>query len=223
MTWDDFFKDVDRRRTKGVDVLPYPHPALRYPAVPVLRFGPELRAAIRLMFCIMYERRGVGLAAPQIGLPLQFFVLNHTVKQKEGSHETDYDPKKEMVFINPTVAVKESRGRPPKMVPEMEGCLSILGLNRVVVRANTVTFKAKRSDGEDFKGEFNGLVARILQHEYDHLHGRLFVDALDEEQKSGVSGWLNYECGHFEQSQKYGTFKSIEEEKAILKELEKLA
>lgn len=223
MTWDGFFKDIDRRRTKGLDIVPYPHPALRHPAVTVQRFGAELRSVIRLMFEIMYERHGVGLAAPQIGLPFQLFVVNHTVKRKEDSASVEYETKRELVFINPVVEVKASKSRQPKLVADMEGCLSIMGLSRVVVRPNTVTFTAQDGDGEKFKGEYNGMVGRIIQHENDHLNATLFVDLLDEQQKASVPAWLNYLCGHFEIEQRNGVFKSIEEEKEILKELEKLA
>ena len=225
MTWNDFFADVERRKAKGCDVVPYPHPALRHQAVPIITFGPEVKSLARLMFEIMYERRGVGLAAPQIGLPLQIFVVNYTVKQKEGSYEIEYDPKKELVFVNPTVEIKKAPNRlkPINYKVDMEGCLSIDGYKGEVSRPNTVSFRAKKVDGADFKGEYGGHVSRIIQHENDHLNGKLFVDILEEKDKEGLPGWLNYLCTQFEYEQKFGTFKSIDEERDLLKELEKLA
>ena len=168
-------------------------------------FGPELRTLIRLMFDTMYDCRGVGLAAPQLGLPLQVFVVNHTCRQKEGMPETEHDPKKEMVFINPTIEVKESRNRPAKIVLDGEGCLSMPGLYGHVPRPNTIVFEAVNEDQEKKRGEYNGMVARIIQHENDHLHGRLFIDHLDEKQKEGVPGWLDYLSCQFEFMQKFTT------------------
>jgi len=223
MTWDEFFADLERRQKYGVDIMPYPHPVLRYKAVPVEHFGEELQKVVRIMFERMYEWKGVGLAAPQIGLPLRIFVTNHTVKVAEGRPGIEHNPKQELVFINPTIQVKEAKNKPARMVEDYEGCLSLIGLNRPVRRANTITFTAQKANGDIFKGEYNGLVARIIQHENDHLDGKLFIDHLDGQAKEGVPEWLTYLTGHFEGAQRFGTFKSIEEEEAIVKELEKLA
>jgi peptide deformylase len=223
MTWDDFFADLNKRYERGIDVVPYPHPALRHPAVPVKEFGDGLKKLVAVMFEKLYERRGLGLAAPQLGLPLQVFVINHTTKQKEGVAETDYDKNKELVFVNPTIKFKEKRGRALNFNTDMEGCLSISGLFRAVTRPHTIMFEAFDADGKPFKGEYNGLMSRVVQHENDHLHARLFIDHLDEKNNDGVPGWLQYLCGQFEYLQSFKHFGTIEEEKEKLAMLEKLA
>ena len=111
----------------------------------------------------MYQQKGVGLAANQVGLPYRFFILN-----LEG------DPAKapEYVFLNPEIA-----GRSGTVEAE-EGCLSFPEIYAPVKRSEKVVLSAYNLDGEELNYELSGLFARAVQHEYDHLDGVLFIDRL---------------------------------------------
>jgi peptide deformylase len=116
------------------------------------------------MFDLMYEHEGVGLAANQVDLPYRLFVAN-----PEGDpNETD----SEAVFINPVL----SGGR--GLEEDEEGCLSIPGIRAPVTRNATIKIEAYDLDGNEIAGELEGLMARIAQHETDHLDGTLFIDRL---------------------------------------------
>ena len=146
-------------------IVKYPHPALRYESVPVSRIDDELRGHVRAMFELMYEHRGIGLAANQVGLPLRLFILNVTSDRNQ--------PEREQVFINPEIVKRHSS------VHEEEGCLSFPGLYGHVQRAKRIRIKAFDLDGNDVEVEADDLLGRALQHETDHLSGRLFIDTFD--------------------------------------------
>lgn len=223
MSWTDFFNDLEARGTRGVDVLPYPHPSLRTVAVPVRHFSDELKKVVEIMFAIMYDRKGVGLAATQIGLPLRLFVTNHTVRAKETEAGVDYEADKALVFINPVVDIKKKGGRVPRVYAEPEGCLSIPGLTRDVSRSATVVYSAVDLAGNEFKGEYSGLMSRIVQHETDHLDGKLFSDRLEGNQTAGVAEWLAYMESMYKHQEQSGIFKSSEEEAAVIESRKQLA
>ena len=113
------------------------------------------------MFDLMYEANGVGLAANQVDLPFRLFVANLAAEQGEGE---------ELVFINPEISMP--RGNEEKE----EGCLSLPGLYAPVKRPEKVHFSAYTLDGQEISGEVDGMLARVIQHEIDHLDGVLFVD-----------------------------------------------
>jgi peptide deformylase len=136
---------------------------LRRKATPVREITPEVRAMIEGMYAVMHEAKGVGLAAPQVGVPERVFVLD--VEDEEGRQVR-------RAFINPVM--KEKSG---SMVGE-EGCLSIPGLYADVKRHARVVFEAQDETGVSFRVEGTGLLSRALQHELDHLDGVLFVDRL---------------------------------------------
>ncbi len=144
-------------------VLKYPHPVLRHKSKPLARVDAELRNTVRAMFDLMYEQKGVGLAANQVDLPYRFFIIN-----------TEGDPEKgeEHVFLNPVI-VKRSGSEEAD-----EGCLSVPELFLPVKRSAKVTISAYNLAGEEIHYELTGLFARAVQHEYDHLDGVLFVDRL---------------------------------------------
>lgn len=143
-------------------IVPYAHPALRYESRPVTRIDGDLRAAVRGMFDLMYEARGIGLAANQVALPFRFFVLNLSADRDQ--------PDEERVFINPEIVKRHS-----SRVDE-EGCLSFPGLYGDVRRAKRVRVKAFGLDGEPIEVDADELLGRALQHESDHLLGKLFID-----------------------------------------------
>ena len=147
-----------------MSVLPLcvePHPALRAPAKPVERFTDELRRLGRDLIETMYANDGVGLAAPQVGHELQLFVANPT--QERG---------RELIVTNPVLEVLTGRS------VRMEGCLSLPNLWARVKRAAHVRLTGQDVAGGHLVMEADGLLAVVLQHECDHLQGRLFIDRL---------------------------------------------
>lgn len=146
-------------------LVEFPHPALRRPAKPLLRLDDAVRAAVARMFEIMYEAEGIGLAANQVALPYRMFVVNCTGRQGQGE---------EHVFINPVLS------RPRGTAVQEEGCLSLPGVRMDVRRPERIVVEAWSLAGEPIKLDLDGLFARVVQHEFDHLEGRLFTDRLPE-------------------------------------------
>jgi peptide deformylase len=135
-------------------------PVLRQPATPVAAITDEVRRLIEDMFDTMYAEEGVGLAAPQVGVSQRVIVID--------SREADEPP---FALVNPIV-IEESA----ELERGEEGCLSIPGLKEIVERPAGVRVEGLNRDGERVIVEADGLLARILQHEIDHVHGILFLD-----------------------------------------------
>lgn len=136
---------------------------LRVPGEAVSEFDDNLRALVKDMFATMYHAEGIGLAAPQIGLSLRVCVLD--VQDDEGSDAGRF------ALVNPEI-LRTSR----QTDKSTEGCLSIPGLEEFVTRPARVTVRATGPSGEPIEVEADGLLARALQHELDHLDGILFID-----------------------------------------------
>ena len=147
-----------------MQIVRYPHPALRFKSVPITQITEELRAAVREMFDLMYAAEGIGLAANQVALPYRVFVLNLTGKREEKDQEH--------VFINPVISNR--RGIEEKD----EGCLSLPQIFAPVKRSQKIMLSAYNLKGEEVNLELDGIYARVVQHECDHLDGKLFVDRL---------------------------------------------
>lgn len=144
-----------------LEILEYPDPRLRTQAKPVTDFGAELQHQIDDMLETMYAAPGIGLAATQVDIHKRLIVI-------DVSEESDQP----IVLINPEVL--EKRG-----VEEMEeGCLSFPGVYAKVQRANEIRIKAQDRQGKDFEIDTGGLLAVCIQHELDHIEGKLFVDYL---------------------------------------------
>jgi peptide deformylase len=143
-------------------ILEYPNPRLRIVAEPVTDVSDEIRTLIDNMFETMIDADGIGLAATQVDVHQQVVVMDLSEKRDE--------PR---VFINPQVEVLE-----PDTVPFDEGCLSVPGFNETVDRPKHVMIRAIDRDGNAFEEEAHGLLAVCIQHEMDHLKGKLFVDYL---------------------------------------------
>lgn len=142
-------------------ILYLPDERLRKVAQPVVTFDDSLQTLIDDMFDTMYQARGVGLAAPQIGVSLRLSVI-----------DIIGDKTQQIVIINPEIV--SSHGEKEFE----EGCLSVPGAYDTVVRAEKVTVKALDRSGNPFEISGDGLLAECLQHEIDHLNGKLFVDLL---------------------------------------------
>ena len=159
-----------------MNIIQYPHPTLRYKSKPIRRVNEELKQIVSDMFDAMYEAKGIGLAANQVDLPFRLFVLNLSGKRGEGE---------EMVFINPVVSS-------PKGSDEFEeGCLSIVGVNAVVNRPEQIHVQAYDLQGNEIDATVNGMLAKAIQHETDHLDGVLFVDRIGESSKTAIAGELD--------------------------------
>jgi len=146
-------------------------PILERPADPITEFDtPELHQLIADMFETMYASHGVGLAAPQIAVGKRLTVIDISGGEKP-QEQGDPEPEK-IVLINPEVIVKEG-----KQTGE-EGCLSIPGFREPVTRAKKATVRAQNAQGEWFEHCGEGLLARAMLHEIDHLNGILFLSHL---------------------------------------------
>ena len=146
-------------------LVEYPHPALFRKSKPLLRIDGGVRDAVEQMFDIMYESHGVGLAANQVALPYRMFVVNVT---------GDPDSGEELAFLNPILT------RPRGTAIQEEGCLSLPGLRADVRRPQRVVVEAWSVDGQPIRIDLDGFLARVVQHEFDHLDGRLFTDRLPD-------------------------------------------
>ena len=144
-------------------ILRYGEAVLRHPAARVDRFDADLHALLRDMAETMYAAPGVGLAGPQIGVPLRVFVIDLSVARKPGSL---------LEVVNPELVSCDG------IQLEEEGCLSLPGFNATVARPARAVVRGQDRDGEPVTIEGTGLLARALQHEIDHLDGALFLDRL---------------------------------------------
>ena len=145
-------------------IVKYGEPVLEQVAEPVVEFNtPELNQLVADMWETMYAAKGVGLAAPQVGVPKRVLIIDTSV----GEDET-----KKIVLINPELTSKEG-----KQSGE-EGCLSLPGFREMVTRANQVEVRARNEAGEEITLTGDELLARAFQHEIDHLNGVLFINHL---------------------------------------------
>jgi peptide deformylase len=147
------------------EIITLPQPVLRQKARKVTDFGPELQQLIDDMIETMREAPGVGLAAPQVNVPRRVIVVEF------GDEEDEEVPPRLYAVINPEI-VRFS----PETVSGVEGCLSIPGLVGTVERPEVITVKGHNRQGKPIKIKAQGWLARIFQHEIDHLDGILFVD-----------------------------------------------
>ncbi len=141
-------------------IVKYPEPVLQRPAAPVTEFDQELRTLVDDMFESMYAAQGIGLAAPQIGVPRRVTVLDLSFQK---------NPEEKIVLINPEITLKQG-----KQYGE-EGCLSLPDIHEKVSRAASVKVRAQTVTGQWREYDGEELLARAFQHEIDHLDGILFI------------------------------------------------
>ena len=185
-------------------ILKYPHPILKYKCKPVQKINQELRDIVAEMFETMYEASGVGLAANQVGLPFQLFVMNAA-----GDKETQ----EEYVFINPVILKKNGN------VLDNEGCLSFPDIHADIVRSEMIEVESISLSGEEQHFIWKDRLARIVQHEMDHLNGIGFVDRLSDTAKLEIRSELDDLHTVFEGDQRLG-FNSSEAAMQMLREYE---
>ena len=153
-----------------LEILEYPDPRLRTIAKPVEAVTPKISTLIDDMFETMYDAPGIGLAATQVDQHIQLIVM-----------DLSEDKSEPYVFINPEITILE--GEPEKM---QEGCLSVPGFYEDVERIEHVLIKALDREGKPYELEATGLLAVCIQHEMDHLNGKLFVDYLSKLKRNRI-------------------------------------
>jgi peptide deformylase len=156
---------VEPSRIDRLELVEFPHPALLRRARPLVRIDDTIHDVVEQMFEIMYQAGGIGLAATQVALPYRLFVVNLEARPDAGE---------ELVFINPSLS------RPRGNAVQEEGCLSLPGLRMDVRRPQKVMLDAWDLNGEEIHLDLDGLLSRVVQHEFDHLEGRVFTDRLPE-------------------------------------------
>lgn len=158
-------------------IVSYGNPVLQQPAKEVKESHPKLRRLVEQMWQTMKAANGVGLAAPQVNEPYRLFVT-----ETFSGHE---DESAGNVFINPKI---ENYSGLRKV--EIEGCLSIPGLQVGVIRAEHIRIRYQTLQLEWKEQGFSGLPARIIQHEYDHLQGILMTDRISKDRQKSVRSFL---------------------------------
>ena len=179
-----------------MDIVHYPHPALRWKSRPVTEINADLRAIVRRMFELMYEHKGIGLAANQVGLPLRLFVINLTGEVSEKDEE--------IVFINPEIVRRKGTETGE------EGCLSLPKLYGDVRRAEKIVVEAFDLEGHGFEVSVDELAARAIQHESDHLDGILFPDRMTDTAKKELLPAMSDFEALFQRQLEIGTLPPIE-------------
>lgn len=170
-----------------LEIVSYGHPALRAKGREITEIDDRIRKLAADMIETMHDAEGVGLAAQQVGVPLQLCVLDVRDVSDRPSRmwisgsSVDPDEHMPMILINPLV---EQLGKIEKGI---EGCLSFPGITADVDRPARVRVTAKDLEGRVVEFEAAGLLARAVQHEHDHLHGVLFIDRLDESERKRVN------------------------------------
>lgn len=186
-------------------ILHYPHPALRRKCSIVRRVDTELRTTISEMYELMYEANGIGLAANQVDLPLRLFIVNTTGDREEGE---------ELVFINPVLS------RPQGRSEEEEGCLSIPSVYGKVTRPTSIHVQAYNLEGQPFSADLSETLARVVQHEADHLDGVLFTDRVSHDDKPQVDILLEEFAVEFAACRNRGDIPADEDIHARLDEIQ---
>jgi len=169
-------------------ILAYGNPVLKNKAMEISKNFENLNDLIENMWATMYNANGVGLAAPQIGLSLRLFIVDTSPFADEESME-DIELNKvksfKKVFINPT------------LIDEIgnewdfnEGCLSIPEVRADVKRSDTILIKYSDQEFNQYQDSYNGIIARVIQHEYDHIEGILFTDKLSPLKRKLFKGKL---------------------------------
>ena len=157
-------------------IITYGHPTLRLEAKPVSEITDEIRLLAKDMIETMEEADGIGLAAPQVNKSIRMIVIGMDLIDES---------MKPMAFINPEIV-----GKSEDTELQDEGCLSVPGIREDVVRYKRIKVRFMNIDGEEVEWEAEGLLARVFQHELDHLNGVLFTDLISPFKKQLVEGQL---------------------------------
>lgn len=168
-----------------LEILTFPNPVLRQKALTVTSFGKDLEKTVADMFDTMYDAPGVGLAANQVGIPGRVAVIDVDY-DVEGEDEKS----RKLVGKNPRVFINAEILEKTGSVLFKEGCLSVPGFSELVKRFEKIKVRFQDSHGNTHELETGGLLAVALQHEMDHLEGKLFIDRLSEVKKGLIKNRL---------------------------------
>jgi len=169
---------MKKRKPNSLPIRLYGDKTLRKISEPVTEFTDEIKEFIEDLVYTMYEKDGVGLAAPQVGRSLRIFVV-------DPFWFNDENKKNPLVFVNPKFIEFEGD------LESDEGCLSLPAIFEPVKRAEKVVIEGLNEKGEKVRFEANGLFARALQHEFDHLDGILFIDKIPKLKRVFLKKKLN--------------------------------
>lgn len=197
----------DSATMSRLEIVLHPHPALRWKSKEISKIDADLRTMVEQMFELMYEARGIGLAANQVGLPYRLFVINPTGDKEEKDQE--------FVFINPQITKKNGSET------DEEGCLSLPEIYGPVTRATKIVVDAFDLDGRQFELELEDLPARVVQHEYDHVDGVMFTDRVAASSLKKMQPLIDDLETQFRNRQKEGLVASDDVLHARLLELQK--
>jgi len=189
----------------SLQIITYPHPTLRRRSRDLVRVDAELKRIAARMFELMYQAKGIGLAANQVGLPIRMFVMNLEGKAGEGE---------ELVLLNPVLS------RPKGNATMEEGCLSLPSVFEQVTRPKQITLDAYDLTGRQIQGTLDGMMSRCVQHEVDHLDGVLFIDRLTETGKLQVDGALEEFEIDFDSRRNTGSIPDDEAIEAFCREID---
>ena len=160
-------------------IYTYGQPVLRKVAEPISADYPNLKTVINNMFDTLYHAEGIGLAAPQVGLSIRLIVIDLAPV----SDETLRGFKK--TLINPQIIERSG-----EEVKEEEGCLSLPGIQEMVPRSNKIVIRYCDENFKEYTETYEGYVARVIQHEYDHVDGHLFIDHISPIRRQLIRGKL---------------------------------
>ncbi|AWH74673.1 peptide deformylase [Dokdonia sp. Hel_I_63] len=171
-----------------IPIVAYGDPVLKKKAKDITPEYPKFSELIENMYDTMYEAHGVGLAAPQIGLPIRVFLVDTTPFAEDESYtpeEQEQLANFKKTFVNAEILEEEG-----EEWAFSEGCLSIPGINEDVFRKPKVTIRYQDENFKEYTETYDGLIARVIQHEYDHIEGVLFTDKLSSLKKRLIKGKL---------------------------------
>ena len=187
-------------------IVYHPHPALTWKSKDVVKIDAQLQNSVAQMFDLMYEAKGIGLAANQVALPYRLFVINPTGDPEQKDQE--------QAFINPQIMKRKGS------CDADEGCLSMPELFAPVTRYERITVEAFDVDGTEFGMDLTGLAARVVQHENDHLDGVMFTDRVSSDALQELNPLLEDLTKQLQHQQSDGRLPTNDEMLAELKRLE---
>lgn len=169
-------------------IVGYGDPILKKKAQIVEKNYPDLKSLISDMFETMYNASGVGLAAPQIGKSIRLFIIDTSAFDNKDFEETSgfKTATLKKVFINPEIINESGEAKPFE-----EGCLSIPNVREIINRKSKIKLSYFDENFVNHQESFNGIIARVIQHEYDHIEGVLFTDKVSPFKKKLIKGKLN--------------------------------
>jgi peptide deformylase len=173
-----------------LEIVKYGHPALRQKGAPVAKVDAKIRKLAEDMLETMDDANGVGLAAQQVGVPIQLAVIDVAGVEDRPStlsidgKEVNVEEHMPLVLLNPELDLGTERDE------GIEGCLSFPEITAEIPRSRHVRLRAKDLNGEEIIFEATGLLARALQHEVDHLHGILFIDRMKSATRTALASKL---------------------------------